>query len=1412
MDTTCLTAVVLLLAAFSARSVGQTETTTPAVTTTPAPMMESSNDVPETSPEDSLHSIEGQTVSSSLAGADHSPSESTPEGGTTVFPVMDGSVANSIATGFEKESDKFNELDADQSVKEVGSVVPENSVAAAEGPAVKMPNETTTTATVQSTTEADATTRVEHELADSTAVPTTQESVSADGDKVPTFGHVSDDATTSASSSFPVTTASDTSPEQTTGPYNAGVNTEPSVSSETTPAPYSPEATPSYGPFNTEQPPDTSYSPLNSEVPAEATSVFGDNVPQNVEPFTAPYGEPAHGSGSSPQTDITPAEVYTHEATTGSFQGPETHSENFGSTVPSYLYSAGTSPDAYPVFGTDYSTTHDAAATEGVTSEHTQQDTSDSTTQSTEGASSVPAIAYDAKGTPTERSTQLEQATTTSSPVFSTGAHNGEGDIHTDTGRTVSHPDPVNPTSEPTQSASEAESTPTAQHDGATENHDSFTTGLVEHETEPTIAAVSQQHDETTTSGGSALSTTLHESGTDVPTTVPTVTEQSSSNSSKMGRALTDAIATDADEPVKAPTTTTPTDATTTYAPPPVTNETPQAQSTPAPSSESVPSTTSESSTNVVSGDEPTTVAPSESVTTASNDVQAAMTEVTTVVSAGDVVSHTASSPGIAQTGPESATEAATTGAPSTPVSSTVSQASGTDAPATTTSPTAAIDEGTTPAASDTTAPEMKLETTTVFVGEQSISSITEATTERAAGSTTSAATDVTTQGVTQSLERSMDISTESLAPPSSESSTQSPDVAQDVQTGTEQLSSGTATTTSHPIEAEAPSSSGSDLTHDSTVATLAVTQEPTTEAPLQPHTEPTTQTVSGSTESVVDAETTGGGATSVEPATPVPTEEPVVARTEEATTPPPSPETTPVHEATTATSLGVSNAVGSQAETTQPLADTTAPDGTTAGRTFTVTTPAPVASDTPTLTAETGISPESETTVSGAEEATSPASSGTTTARDEITTAVEIQTTTPAAGETTPVTAEAVTALVETTTQAVSAATSTPVDEATTPSMEGTTGQPTVAVTESGTTRASSGASRSPKQLPDTTTTSTPAWTTEPHSEPDTKHTFTTASDLFSTTRLYTFRRQTTPPAPPEEPTTEQATTEGLQWTAGVTTAPEVGQWSSTTQRTVFTAGSTTGPEAGSTVDASCNIVEGSLPVSCLLPEELNHTVTVKFADLNRTRAETFRTEARVWLLDYCSKNGIPLGDPTVVFLNGEDRGMDLISFFVVNRTRGSAVPGETVVAVLNNMKLTFEDKLGTAITDVFYGLPVLQKKDVGVAGFLGSSLGLVYVIVGAALAALLLLALLVVIMVKCRTISSHQYSPDSEKLTKDLHMRAEMGDLRPADEILKEEAQLKEGLNGNGTHINGDSWVVPYAQIVNERKSTTDAQDTRL
>lgn len=66
---------------------------------------------------------------------------------------------------------------------------------------------------------------------------------------------------------------------------------------------------------------------------------------------------------------------------------------------------------------------------------------------------------------------------------------------------------------------------------------------------------------------------------------------------------------------------------------------------------------------------------------------------------------------------------------------------------------------------------------------------------------------------------------------------------------------------------------------------------------------------------------------------------------------------------------------------------------------------------------------------------------------------------------------------------------------------------------------------------------------------------------------------------------------------------------------------------------------------------------------------------------------------------------------------------------------------------------------------------------------------------------------------------MRAEIGDLRPGEEILKEEAQLKDTaafiINGNGAHMTkeGDGWVVPFSQVAaSDSKGVPDAQDTRL
>ncbi|XP_065301934.1 mucin-2-like [Dermacentor albipictus] len=545
-------------------------------------------------------------------------------------------------------------------------------------------------------------------------------------------------------------------------------------------------------------------------------------------------------------------------------------------------------------------------------------------------------------------------------------------------------------------------------------------------------------------------------------------------------------------------------------------------------------------------------------------------------------------------------------------------------------------------------------------------------------------------------------------------------------------------------------------------------------------------------------------------------TESPVVE-----TTAPPSAETTGPPTAETMAPPAAETTAPPPAETPAPPAtDTTTPpatDTTTPPATDTTTPPAaettaPPATETSARPAAEATSPPAtETTAPPAAETTAPPAESTPLTAEILTHATETTTALSDVPETEPAVGEVATSpsAVGITTTEVSDVITTTAVEATTPANAPSTEPASDFGTASEVTGGSS-ASRSPKQLSESTSMSLPEWTTSPSTEHDHKHSFTTAPDLFSTTLSYTSWWQSSTHPPPSEEPAGRDITEGTSWHTDSTTASSIQDWTSSTEAPVYTSGSPTSTEIGAD-DASCNIVEGALPVSCLLPEELNQTVTVKFGDLNKTRAETFRVEARVWLLDYCNKNGIPLGDPTVVFLSG-DRGMDLISFFVLNRTRGSVVPSDTVVAVLNNMKLTFEDKLGTAITDVFYGLPVIQKKDVGVAGFLGSSVGLIYVIVGAAVAALLLLALLVVIMVKCRTLSSNQYSPDSEKLTKDLHMRAEMGDLRPADEILKEEAQLKDALNGNGTHINGDGWVVPYSQIVNERKPPGDAQDTRL
>ncbi|XP_042148037.1 mucin-2 isoform X2 [Ixodes scapularis] len=259
---------------------------------------------------------------------------------------------------------------------------------------------------------------------------------------------------------------------------------------------------------------------------------------------------------------------------------------------------------------------------------------------------------------------------------------------------------------------------------------------------------------------------------------------------------------------------------------------------------------------------------------------------------------------------------------------------------------------------------------------------------------------------------------------------------------------------------------------------------------------------------------------------------------------------------------------------------------------------------------------------------------------------------------------------------------------------------------------------------------------------------------------------------------------------------------------------------DATITAKVSCRIESRNLTVPCLLPQELNNTVTVKFSEWDHGRTESFREEVKRRLADYCLRKGIPLGITTIVFVANE-HGMDLISFFVMNHTRGSVVPAATLIAFLNETKPTLEDAVNLTITDVYLGLPLMDAKtaSTGVASILGGPFKALYVIIAASVAALLILVVIIILMIKCRSLSSNQYSPDVEKLTKDLHMRSEIGDLRPGDEILKEEAQLKDAsafvINGNGTHLtrDGDGWVVPFSQVPTEAKNgVPDAQDTRL
>ncbi|KAL1470519.1 hypothetical protein MTO96_024154 [Rhipicephalus appendiculatus] len=699
---------------------------------------------------------------------------------------------------------------------------------------------------------------------------------------------------------------------------------------------------------------------------------------------------------------------------------------------------------------------------------------------------------------------------------------------------------------------------------------------------------------------------------------------------------------------------------------------------------------------------------------------------------------------------------------------------------------------------------------------------------------------------------------TESSTTPSAETSSAETSTGETSTSGYSELLTRDGVTTMTPAVTEHPTSEGSQETQASPsdsatteiaqpvgreeLATQGVqTAEQTTFATPEESIAHTTEQVTTMSEQpetttlpTYEATTTSSPAISSEGDGNAATTPSAVYRPDESTTPPaetattmeaesaaPDAETTtPTGDITTMSTAEITTTF--ETTTPTPAAETTAaPAGETTAPSATEATEAPAAQTTETPVAETGEPSATETTETPVDETREPSATETTeTSGAETTEPPAAETTEPPtaeatvqpAAETTTPTPEIGTQAADTTTRTVETTTAAQAEPETT-SAVGDVTMPSLGADVTTGARRKRQAFLRQAAVRSNFLRARPRLFRSGARSLLMNTTISTASrlppDLFSTTQSYTNWEASTTHAPSSVEPVGRENTEREPWNTYPTTVSTIQDWKPSTETPFYTPGS---PSSTTTEgDESCLIMDGSLPVRCLLPEELNHTVTVKFGDLNRTREETFRTEARVWLLDYCNKNGIPIGEPTVVFLSG-DRHMDHISFFVVNNTRGSVVPSDTVVAVLNSMKLTFEDKLGTAITDVFYGLPVLHKKDEPSTTFLGSSLGLVYVIVGAAVAALLLLALLVVIMVKCRTLSSNQYSPDSEKLTKDLQMRAEMGDLRPADEILKEEAQLKESINGNGTHINGDGWVVPYSQIVNERKDKPDAQDTRL
>lgn len=1471
MDTTtCLTSIILLLAAFSATTVGQIETTTttPAATTTETPAQDSPNNFFGTSSEDSLLSEQGTAIAGLTVRTDDQSATSPPSPGNSLGAASPNDI-------FGTENQKLNDIEADKLTKTEVHTPPE-SAAGIEMSVLTRNETTTLAPTLPSTTEtglsslgAFVTTGSTEESASSSTDETTTSS--QDGDDGATSAS-STVPVTSRTLSPDVTTPYGS--EGTTGSAFAATNVPNALQETSSPESYATQPVHS-SPFAIDQADalsqsaslPSSYGPLATqgalEIPSDGAYGGYPNNPAELSTGAAAPDQVATGpfhtpnSYSEPQGTNIPSYLSTIDANSGILPGhatdytdPGYSSAIVGNRGPTFFSSRGPTVRLRLPFGNVGASVqihkHD------VTSEPPTHATTDVVQTSDSGAS----LLTSAGESTTEGTTNAVPFTTTQY-VYTDDTGSTESPTEHESTDSQHHSEQTNSTEKPDEEATTI-THHTSLHDSATDVPTTESSVAPEHVGNRAKMGRARTMEETTdVSSNDVDDAAKGLSGASVYTPSAETASPITSNPESVPSA------TGGDEP----TTVSPAESTVTSM-----GKTEHATTATAETSTtgiigtSAADVTQTSSEGVT--ESPVAIETSTPVIiTASEATSAAMSQTTTAhwtsTEEGTSPETTEASPSqdqaeIATSNPEKATSSpvtdrttekvtdkvtttptdlSTQGVTQSTEESEVSSQSdvGGSIDSSTQSPDVVPDTPEGPQAVTTeaatteslTTPSAETSRAELSTGETSTSGYSEQTTRDGVTAMTPAGTEHPKHEVSQQTQTSLsDSATTEIAEPVGREEL----ATQGVLNGEETTPTSPEESTAHTAEGATPMSEQPETTklptyETTTTPSPAISTEgdgnaATTPAAVYRPGESTTPPAETAT--TMEAESAAPGAETTTPTAAITTRSTAETTTPtfETTTPPPAAETTAAPAAESTAPSAAETTEPTAVETTEsPAAETTEPSAAETTEPSAAATTEPPAVETTESTAvettgppaaETTEPPAAETTEQPTAETTTPAPEIATQAVDTTTRTVETTTAVKAEPETTPTVGEVTMPSIgaDFTTGAVSDVTTTTPVETTTLANAQTTEPPVDAGAETEGTSVSS-ASRSPKQLSESTPASLPEWSTQPSTEHDHKHSFTTAPDLFSTTQEYTSWEASTTHDPSSVEPVGREITNREPWNTYPTTVSTIQDWKPSTEAPVYTSGSPTSTTTEG--DESCIIMDGSLPVRCLLPEELNHTVTVKFGDLNQTRAEIFRAEARVWLLDYCNKNGIPIGEPTVVFLPRNSH-MDTITFFVVNNTRGSVVPSDTVVAVLTNMKLTFEDRLGTAITDVFYGLPIVHKTDEPRTTFLGSSLGLVYVIVGAAVAALLLLALLVVIMVKCRTLSSNQYSPDSEKLTKDLHMRAEMGDLRPADEILKEEAQLKEAINGNGTHINGDGWVVPYSQIVSERKDKPDAQDTRL